>query len=246
MLQFELLGLCESEDDLKDEAGRLADRIGFELWALSCVVQTGRRDDAQVWSIGNFPCDLDEARLGCLARRTAAPMSERERHGIPQCWLIGRAELPEQVFGVGAEAFRERALRNGVRGGLLVPAPATSRHCTLMLATRRRVSDGTLREAQPSAALFSRHLHLACMPLIERFCHGLRPQLRAREVECLSWAAMGKTTWEISRLLRISEHTVVFHLRNACVRLDAVNRQQAIARAIELGVLLPSGEAGSS
>lgn len=239
MLQFELLGLCESEDRLKDEAGRLAARIGFELWALSCPVHTGRRNDAQVWSIGNFPSRLDEARLDRFARRLAAPMSERERHGIPQCWL---ADDAEQVLGPGAEAFSEQAVRHGVRGGLLVPAPALSRHCTLMLATRRRVGESVLRGAQPSAALFSRHLHLACMPLIEGFCRRLQPQLRARELECLSWAAMGKTTWEISRLLRISEHTVVFHLRNACVRLDAVNRPQAIAKAIELGVLQQSGQ----
>jgi len=236
VLQFELLERCESEERLKDEAGRMAASIGFEWWALSSLVQTGRRDEARVWSIGNFPRDLDEPRLECLARRMAAPLSERERHGIPQCWFVAAAQLPEQGFG---EAFRERALRHGVRGGLLVPAPVGLRHSTLMLATRRHLSEGALREAQAPAALFSRHLHLACAPFIERFGQGLRPQLRSRELECLSWAAMGKTTWEIGQLLRISEHTVVYHLRNACVRLDAVNRQQAIAKAIELGLLQP-------
>jgi len=64
-----------------------------------------------------------------------------------------------------------------------------------------------------------------------------RARLTERETECLRWAALGKSEWEISRILGISEHTVERHLLNAKSRLGAVNRVQAVAEAIRLGLI---------
>jgi LuxR family transcriptional regulator, quorum-sensing system regulator BjaR1 len=58
-----------------------------------------------------------------------------------------------------------------------------------------------------------------------------------RELECLRWAADGKNEWEISTILCISEHTADKHLSNARAKLGAVNRTQAVARALRLGLL---------
>lgn len=64
-----------------------------------------------------------------------------------------------------------------------------------------------------------------------------RVNLSRREVECLQWAAAGKTAWETGVILDITERTVVFHLCNATQKLSASNKQQAIARAIALGLV---------
>ncbi|MBF0308331.1 MAG: autoinducer binding domain-containing protein [Magnetococcales bacterium] len=56
--------------------------------------------------------------------------------------------------------------------------------------------------------------------------------LTPRERECLRWASEGKTAWEISEILNISERTVVAHLTNASEKLGANNRIQAVARAV--------------
>ena len=42
-----------------------------------------------------------------------------------------------------------------------------------------------------------------------------RVALSPRELECLEWAARGKSAWEIGRLLNISRRTAAFHLDNA-------------------------------
>ena len=63
------------------------------------------------------------------------------------------------------------------------------------------------------------------------------PHLTPRETECLKWAAAGKSEWEISQILGISEHTAERHLLNAKTRLGAVNRVQAVAEAIRLGLI---------
>lgn len=61
--------------------------------------------------------------------------------------------------------------------------------------------------------------------------------LTKREKECLSWTAGGKTSWEISVILGISESTATFHLRNAGVKLNANNRTHAVAKAMHEGLI---------
>lgn len=66
-----------------------------------------------------------------------------------------------------------------------------------------------------------------------------KAELTDREKECLYWAAEGKTSWETAKILQISKRTVVFHLQNASRKLNAANRQNAIARAVVLGLITP-------
>ena len=61
--------------------------------------------------------------------------------------------------------------------------------------------------------------------------------LTQRESECLTWTANGKTSWEISVILGVSESTATFHLRNAGVKLKASNRAHAVAKALQLGLI---------
>lgn len=61
--------------------------------------------------------------------------------------------------------------------------------------------------------------------------------LSKREVQCVSWAALGKTDREIATILSRSCATVRFHLQNAARKLDAVNRSQTVFKASQLGYL---------
>ena len=61
--------------------------------------------------------------------------------------------------------------------------------------------------------------------------------LSKREVQCVSWAALGKTDREIATILSRSAATVRFHLHNAAKKLDAVNRSQTVFKASQLGYL---------
>lgn len=62
-------------------------------------------------------------------------------------------------------------------------------------------------------------------------------RLSKREVECLRWAALGKTDYEISLILARSCATIRFHTHNAAIKLDAVNRSQTVFKAAQLGYL---------
>jgi DNA-binding CsgD family transcriptional regulator len=50
------------------------------------------------------------------------------------------------------------------------------------------------------------------------------------------WMKQGKTNWEISRILGVSERTVRFHVEGIFVKLDVSSRTQAVACAMEQGL----------
>lgn len=68
---------------------------------------------------------------------------------------------------------------------------------------------------------------------------GLPVPLSAREVQCVRWAAAGKTNAEIGTILTLSVSTVRFHLRNAGDKLGAATRARLIQVATGLGFLGP-------
>lgn len=58
-----------------------------------------------------------------------------------------------------------------------------------------------------------------------------------RQIECLKWIRHGKTNWEISQILGISEHTVQEHVEQARIRLGVRTTTQAVLEAISLGLI---------
>jgi DNA-binding CsgD family transcriptional regulator len=61
--------------------------------------------------------------------------------------------------------------------------------------------------------------------------------LTPRELDCLRWCSRGKTNWEISRILGLSERTVEHYLSRANRKLGTANRAQAVARALQLELI---------
>lgn len=56
--------------------------------------------------------------------------------------------------------------------------------------------------------------------------------ISARELDCLKWTAAGKTAWEASVILGISERTVRFHLNAAREKMNCATTTQAVAKAV--------------
>jgi len=93
---------------------------------------------------------------------------------------------------------------------------------------------------QIAAAALSAGYHSAGVPLWwrEQRANDDEPLgLRPRQVECLAWARQGKSSADIGRILGISGRTVDEHIAHACEVLEVRTRVQAVARAVQLGVL---------
>lgn len=61
--------------------------------------------------------------------------------------------------------------------------------------------------------------------------------LSAREIECLKWTAVGKTAWEISVILSLSQRTVEQYLTKAASKLEAVSRVHCVAEAFRRRII---------
>ena len=61
-----------------------------------------------------------------------------------------------------------------------------------------------------------------------------------REMECLKWAMIGKSSWEIAKILHCSESTINFHMSNIRRKFGVSTRRQAVVKAISLGLITPS------
>lgn len=73
--------------------------------------------------------------------------------------------------------------------------------------------------------------------LIEYFEKTPQQKLSKREKECLEWTSVGKTSYEISRILGVSENTINNYIANAMRKIGAVNRSQLVATAIRTKII---------
>lgn len=77
----------------------------------------------------------------------------------------------------------------------------------------------------PQAHIFCASLQEAAVRVLSPRKYAMNversPGLTGREKECVKWSSMGKTAWEISCILSISERTVVAHLENAKRKVGA-------------------------
>jgi DNA-binding response OmpR family regulator len=56
--------------------------------------------------------------------------------------------------------------------------------------------------------------------------------LNEREIECLTWAARGKSSAEIAQIIATSKRNVDFHIESACRKLEVATRVQAAIKAV--------------
>jgi LuxR family transcriptional regulator, quorum-sensing system regulator CviR len=83
------------------------------------------------------------------------------------------------------------------------------------------------------------HLHWAMVAAVksESKPNSLSAPLTRRELEVLKWLQNGKTSWEISIILKVSERTINFHAQNIKKKLDVSSRSAAVAQALRLNIL---------
>jgi DNA-binding NarL/FixJ family response regulator len=63
--------------------------------------------------------------------------------------------------------------------------------------------------------------------------------LTDREIDCLTWAARGKTSTEIAQIIGSTKRNVDFHIETACRKLNVSTRIQAAVKAASGGIIQP-------
>lgn len=157
---------------------------------------------------------------------------------VPAYWQPQPA-LPNQDI-LKHESALTAQVKNNARG-LTIPMRTQHTGAAVMHYTIKGMAKSaseTIEATLPEMFLLANHAHEAINRFISYDDYRIRVSpLSNREKECLRWSTEGLTTTAISREMGITHSTVTFHLQNAMRKLGASNRQQAIARALMLGVI---------
>jgi len=131
----------------------------------------------------------------------------------------------------------------GLKDGVSMPVHTPNGEFGIFSCTidqDNKAANNHIEHASMYVQLMATHVHEAV-----RNAFGLNAaakdsiQLTKREKECLRWAAEGKTAWETSQILKVSERTVNYHLTNTNQKLNVSNRQHAVAKAVFNGIISP-------
>lgn len=235
---IEQLATCKTTQNIKQVCESFCDNFGYDHYFYGVLIPTSFTKPS-IYILSNQP---DEWRtryseMGYLSIDPTA--SYCMEHIVPVHWTD--IHNPEPALPGAIKMFRE-ALDFGIADGISFPIH-TIRHETAMLSLSGGKPDADWNKRlityTPECHLFATYLHEAVLRILPDIRQAVSAILTEREKECLLWTAEGKTSWEISQILNISERTVVFHLKNATQKLDVVNRQHAVAKAISHGYILP-------
>jgi DNA-binding CsgD family transcriptional regulator len=154
---------------------------------------------------------------------------------LPIDWstLDRRSPRVKQMFG--------ESLEFGVgRQGLTFPIRGPKGETALFSVTSD-LPDKEWAEAKRTyirdLQILAHTIHAKVMPIAGARVPAYR--LSARERECLTWCAAGKTSDDIAEILGISEGVVRIHLRSAQQKLGCLNRTHTVSKALAYKLIVP-------
>jgi LuxR family transcriptional activator of conjugal transfer of Ti plasmids len=203
-----------------------ADAFGLSCFAYFSMPRDGRTAAAL---ISSYPPRWTERYLGEHYERIDPVIALAHTQTDPFDWGLGTdrfelTELQQRLF--------DEASQFGICCGFTIPiqdgrGPVAA--VTFASDSRQQVFQRIVEDNERVLQLMAIDLHAHARRKLWRdpILNGVR--LSPRELECLQWAAKGKSAWVIGQILKISRRTVAFHLDNARAKLGVQNLRQAIA-----------------
>ncbi|HEX2255769.1 MAG TPA: LuxR family transcriptional regulator [Afifellaceae bacterium] len=142
-------------------------------------------------------------------------------------------EIPDDYKKTaGSQRVNGEARAFGLMDGFLVPM-YSAQHWQAVLSFASSVRCSLTERERAALHLISVYASGAVRQLLGDYPSPSRLTEREREVLC--WAAHGKTAWETSVILSISESTVIKHLQHVRDKLDVATTAQAVAEGLRQG-----------
>jgi LuxR family transcriptional regulator, quorum-sensing system regulator BjaR1 len=211
--------------------GNFAKTYGFETLYIAQLVNPANVPNDRILHITNWPSDL-------LARRFARHNALEDP--IARCGLRSKrpftwAEARKQASRFGKKTLDE-ATDYRINDGLMFPMHAIGSvpGGVSLGAERLDISPRATSELE----IVAQHTYFKLEDLLGPFPYQVSIDLSPRELQVVQIAAAGKTNWEISRILGISEETVKAAIARASKKLGATNRAHAVATAIAHSLIM--------
>jgi LuxR family transcriptional regulator, quorum-sensing system regulator BjaR1 len=197
--------------------------VGHEYFCLNLFPRPNESFDKVI-----IACDLPKAWLDLYLRENFAAVDPAIRHCRETVLPFAYREAPcdSEREPRAAEVVR-RARDFGVGNGMLFPIASPVGPVGDMWIGGIETVLGT-RELSA--------VHMLALTAFYKLQELVHPKaatvtLSGREREVLTWAADGKTAWQIGELLQISQRTVEWYIQQAVQKLGARNRMQAVVIA---------------
>lgn len=236
--RLEGLLTVQSAEEMRSCLGQLVGSLGFDHFACGVMDFNGQGQAPSVRLISAYPIDWQAHydASGYFTQDLVISHTLRDRKPIPMVWPTpGTLDdaIHDQIFAEASDF--------GMRSGLTVSCQGASQIGVLSVSSdqhHHRIKQEMAR-ALGTVQLLACYLQEVWNGMTECVKPYQTSKLSPRELECLHWAAVGKTSWEIGNILKIAERTVVFHIGRAVEKLEVSNRRQAVAKAITLGLISP-------
>jgi LuxR family quorum-sensing system transcriptional regulator CciR len=214
-----------SESELRDLMLCVTRDLGFQHFALAH--HSNAKPD-EVVRLTNYPDDWKEyyTKTGqfiadpihCSSKTKAGAFEWTEVDS-----LIDLTQDQAELLKRGAEV----GLSNGYTIPIHIPGDATG-SCTFVVDREHEIR----RNSLPVAHLIGGYAFEAARRYVRRHQPGQRPRMSDRQRDCVILVAKGKTDWEISRILGISEETVTKHVKRAMELFDVAKRTQLLVSVL--------------
>jgi DNA-binding CsgD family transcriptional regulator len=225
---------CHELDAFRGLMIRLKKLIAFDF--ATCLV-CKKGNDGQIQALDvvniNYPSEWIELYVTRNYQQIDPVLKENFESFRLQYWADTYRKMPPpKEFLSHAQDFGlDRGYTHGVRS-------FTGEEGSLFSFSGRTVERCECTETILDA--FIPHLHQALCRAVKYESGRIAGALSQREKEVLMWMTQGKSTWDISRILHISERTVHFHGQNIKQKLNACSRSHAVAIAMDAGIIGPA------
>jgi LuxR family quorum-sensing system transcriptional regulator CciR len=213
---------CPDLPQLGKLLGDATRELGFHHFALLDHASLGTAG-AGLLRIDNYPEEWVEELVsrGYASDDPVHLASRRTNIGFGWCELGSLIRLEPRHTRI-----IERSRRFGLGPGLTVPANVPgepSASCSFAVRAGLEMPPGRLHCAELIGA------HALCAARRLRPVPATRrPHLSRRELQCLRLVALGKSDWEIARILGLSPHTAHQYVKRARSAYDTVSRTQLV------------------
>lgn len=228
-LHKRILGIpnCESEDAAVAELAAVVNHMGFD----------------EYYYVGNFStrCNNDIQRVFFSTPSTTAQrlhtVSDTDHDPVMQAAQISIIPIicrGARLYTSSGDIDANLSVDHDIGDGVIFPIHAKSGRVSLLACFVRGPSSevaAIITSSLGEGSLTAMCFHDAITRIITKSDSTLEVRLTHREKECLRWIAHHKSNWDISRILGVSEHTIVYYVRRLMQKLNAQNRHEAVERA---------------
>ncbi|MCY4045032.1 MAG: LuxR C-terminal-related transcriptional regulator [Cellvibrionales bacterium] len=226
-LTIDLINQCLSlnvQSDLEKFHALLSRKLGIDFLMLGQASAGFTDVQSYYFGLEQWKSHYDEENLLLVD----PVISHALKECIPIRWQEAYQQAPKE-----SQKFIEQSLDFGLEHGISFGNASHSVNGkAIMVSTGRKDYDIDIRETLILHQLLPHVAEALARPSLWE-----RPHLTPKEREVIQWCSAGKGYWEIATIMNIAERTVKFHMKNICNKLNVLNKSQAVARCLSLGLI---------